>query len=249
MVNGLPVVAAIAVWWVVTTQVLVQPRLYPPPPEVARELWRIATNDGPLGSTYVHAGATLYRLLVSWGVAFVIGTLIGVLAGRKRWVFDFFANPVWIAMSVPSVVWVFIFLVIFGIDNIVPISALVILLGAPVFLGTAEGVRAVPADLVEMCDSYKIGRWQRLWHFYLPCIAPYLVANARVSFAFGIRIVLVAEVVGLPNGVGILVAYWSDTLYLAPIIAWGLILMALGMVVDHFVFDPLQRRIRREVIE
>ncbi|WMS41429.1 ABC transporter permease subunit [Acuticoccus sp. MNP-M23] len=248
ILNAAPVALFIGIWWFVTNFVLVQARLYPPPLAVAEEIVRIFSNEGPLGEPYTHAAATFFRLILSWGIAFVIGTLLGVLAGRKRLVFDFFANPVWIAMAVPSVVWVFIFLVLFGIDNIVPISALVLLLSAPVFLGTAEGVRAVPSDLIEMCDSYKIGPWQRLTHFFLPCIAPYMVANARVSFALGIRIVLIAEVIGLPNGIGILVAYWSDTLYMAPIVAWGIILMAAGMAIDHLVFGPLQRRIRRESV-
>ncbi|MBR9839210.1 MAG: ABC transporter permease subunit [Rhodobacteraceae bacterium] len=246
MLNAAPVVVGIGLWWVITTFVLVQPRLFPPPQDVLAELLRILSNDGPLGPTYAHAGATLMRLLTAWAIAFVIGTLLGVLAGRKRLVFDFMANPVWIAMSVPSVVWVFILLVLFGIENIVPVSALVLLLSAPVFLGTAEGVRAISKDLLEMCDSYHVRGWQRLTEFYLPSIASYMVANARVSFAYGIRIVLIAEVIGLPNGVGILVAYWSDTLFMAPIVAWGILLTAVGMAVDLLVFGPLQRRIRQE---
>ncbi|MBU2961824.1 ABC transporter permease subunit [Citreicella sp. C3M06] len=246
MLNAAPVAVGIGLWWAITTFVLVQPRLFPPPQNVLGELARILSNDGPLGSTYAHAGATLSRLLVAWAISFVVGTLLGVLAGRKRLVLDFMANPVWIAMSVPSVVWVFILLVLFGIDNIVPVSALVLLLSAPVFLGTAEGVRAISKDLLEMCDSYHVRGWQRLTDFYLPAIASYMVANARVSFAYGIRIVLIAEVIGLPNGVGILVAYWSDTLFMAPIIAWGILLTAVGMAVDLLIFGPLQRRIRQE---
>lgn len=97
-----------------------------------------------------------------------------------------------------------------------------------------------------MCDSYHVRGWQRLSEFYLPAIASYMVANARVSFAYGIRIVLIAEVIGLPNGVGILVAYWSDTLFMAPIVAWGILLTAVGMAVDLLIFGPLQRRIRQE---
>ncbi len=246
VLNAGPVVAGIGIWWAITNFVLVQQRLYPPPMLVVEEIVRILSNEGPLGSTYVHAASTFFRLVVAWLLAFVIGTLLGVIAGRKRVVFDFLANPVWIAMAVPSVVWVFILLVLFGINNAVPIAALVLLLSAPVFLGTAEGVRAISKDHLEMCDSYKVHGWQRLIHFYLPSIASYMVANARVSFAYGIRIVLIAEVIGLPNGIGILVAYWSDTLFMAPIVAWGIILTAVGMVIDFAVFGPLQRRIRKE---
>ncbi|SLN75564.1 ABC transporter permease [Roseisalinus antarcticus] len=246
LLNALPVAAAVLVWWAATTYILVQPRIYPTPQGVFTELVRIFKNEGPIGEPYTHAAATLWRLTIAWGGGFVAATLLGVLAGRKKWVFDFFSYPVWIAMAVPSVVWVYIFLVVFGIEEMVPILALMILLAAPVFLGTAEGVRSTPKELLEMCDSYKIGTRQRLFHFYLPYIAPYMVANARVSFAYGIRIVLIAEVIGLPNGVGILVGYWSDSLYMAPIVAWGLLLMATGMIVDYCIFAPLQRRIRRE---
>lgn len=244
--HALPVVIGIPLWWLITTYVLVQPRIYPTPQAVFLELVRIFNNEGPIGQPYSHAAATLTRLLIAWSGAFVVATLVGVAAGRKKWIFDFFSYPVWIAMAVPSVVWVYIFLVVFGIEEMVPIGALMILLAAPVFLGTAEGVRSTPKELLEMCDSYKIGTWQRLIHFYLPYIAQFMIANARVSFAYGIRIVLIAEVIGLPNGVGILVSYWSDSLYMAPIVAWGLLLMATGMIVDYGIFAPLQRRIRRE---
>lgn len=246
LLNVLPLVVGIVVWWGVTEFWFTQRRLYPAPLDVAGELLRILSNEGPLGSPYVHAAATFSRLLIAWSGGFIIATLLGVLAGRRRWFFDFCSNPIWIAMAVPSVVWVYIFLVLFGIQNFVPIMALMLLLGAPVFLGTAEGVRAISPELLEMCDSYKVGGWQRLWHFYLPSIAPYMVANARVSFAFGIRIVIIAEVIGLPNGIGILASYWSDSLFMAPLIAWGIILMLVGVAVDHLVFAPLQRWARRE---
>ncbi|CAM5217371.1 NitT/TauT family transport system permease protein OS=Castellaniella defragrans OX=75697 GN=HNR28_002747 PE=3 SV=1 [Castellaniella defragrans] len=210
------------------------------------QIARIFSNEGPLGPPLAHAQSTVFRLLAAWVAAFVLGTLLGVAAGRFRWFFDFSRSLVWIVMAIPSVVWVFIFLIIFGISNIVPIAALVLLLGAPVFIGSAEGVRSVSRDLIEMSDSYKVGPWQKLVDLYLPSIAPYMVSNARVSFSLGIKIVIIAEVIGLPTGVGILVQYWSDSLYMAPVVAWGVLLMALGLAVDRFIFGPLERAIRRE---
>lgn len=242
--GAVPVVVLVAVWWALTATVLQQERIYPPPSLVAEELLRILSGDGPIGSTYSHMGATMLRLLSSFVLAFLGGTLLGVLAGRKKWVFDFLDNLVWVAMAVPSVVWVFIFVIVFGVGDVVPVAALVVLLGAPVLIGTAEGVKAVPEDLVTMATSYRAGVWQRLFSLYLPSIAPYMAANARVAFALGIKIVIIAEVIGLPNGVGLLVQYWSDRLFMAPVVAWGLLLMVLGLVVDSFVFAPLERRTR-----
>jgi len=38
-----------------------------------------------------------------------------------------------------------------------------------------------------------------------------------------VKVMLVAEVVGLSSGMGFMVKYWYDSLFVAPIVAWGLI--------------------------
>lgn len=245
MLGTVPVVVLIGIWWLATETVLPQERIYPPPLRVLEELVRILSNEGPVGTPYAHLGATVRRLVIAFAIAFVGGTLIGILAGRVKAMFDFLNSLVWIAMAVPSVVWIFIFVIVYGISNVVPIAALVVLLGAPILLGTAEGVKSTPDKLVTMAASYKAGTRQKLVELYLPSIAPYMAANARVAFSLGIKIVIIAEVIGLPDGVGLMVRYWSDRILMAPVVAWGLVLMALGLVVDRLVFGPLERRTRR----
>lgn len=239
------VIAAIAVWWLVAGVWLDNARLYPTPLGVWEALLDIASGETPLGSTWTHLGATLERAVLAFVIAYVLGTVLGVIAGRKPAFFDFMTPAVWIAFSVPSVVWVFLFLIVFGISNLVPVMALVVLLSAPVFLGAAEGTKAANKDLIAMADAYHVRGWRRLVSVYLPSIVPFLLANARVSFALAIRIVIIAEVVGLQDGVGLLVRYWADRLYMAPVVAWGLVLAMVGLFVDRFIIGYFERRTRR----
>lgn len=241
----LPVIALIALWWVATSTVLEPARIYPPVGDVWKELVRILSGETPLGSTYTHAGRTLFRLITSFVIAFVVGTLLGVLAGRVRAAFDFFDNLVWIAMAVPSVVWVFIFVIALGISDAVPIAALVVLLAPPVLIAVAEGTKSIPDDLVTMVTSYKATRMQRLTGLFLPSVVPYMAASARVTFALGIKIVIIAEVIGLPDGVGLLLKFWNDSSFMAPIVAWGILLIIWGLTADFLVFGPLERRASR----
>lgn len=242
VIRTLPIIAVVVVWQVLTSTIFDRPRIYPPPTDVWDELVRILSGEGPLGSTYGHAWATLYRLGTAFVVAFVIGSLAGVVAGRRKWLFDVSDNLVWIAMTVPSVVWVFIFVIALGISDLIPIFALITLLAPPVFISVAEGAKSISPDLVTMARSYKVDRWQRLTGLYLPSVVPYMAASARVTFALGIKIVIIAEVIGLPNGVGLLIKYWTDTLFMAPVVAWGILLTAIGIIFDRFVFGPLERR-------
>ena len=144
---------------------------------MAGELGRILSGESPLGSTYAHAGATLARLLVAFLAAFVIGTVLGIVAGRVKSLFDFSNSLVWIGLAVPSVVWVFVFLVVFGIGDVVPVVALVVMLTTPVFLGSAEGAKAIDRELLEMAAS--IIDWRSRLRSRLPAILPFMLANGR----------------------------------------------------------------------
>lgn len=243
---ALGIAVFVATWWILTTTVLGgAPRIYPSPSDVAPELARVLSNDGPIGSPFAHAGATMVRVLVAFSVAYVLGTIFGLLAGRLPDVYNFSTSLVWIAFSVPSVVWIFVFLLVFGISNTVPILALIVFLMAPVVLGTAEATRALPDDLDEMAQSYRASWGQRVFGLFLPSILPYMIANARVAFAFGMKIVLIAEVVGLPDGIGLVVRYWSDKLFMAPVIAWGIIVVFIGFAIDTLFFRPIERMAAR----
>lgn len=239
-----PIVLLVIVWWIAALM-LGRPRVYPTPDLVLGQLFEIAAGNGELGSAYLHIAATLARLFAAFVLSLVVGTMVGIVAGRVRTIFSLVENMVWIFMAVPSIVWVFIFAVAFGISNFVPVAAVAALLTPMVLVNVAEGAKSVPAELVEMSSSYKVTRWQRLTSVYLPYLVPYIVSSARTAFGLGVKLVVVAEVVGLATGVGYEIQYWYDRLFMAPIVAWGIVMILVGLVVDYGVFGPLERRVSR----
>jgi NitT/TauT family transport system permease protein len=175
----------------------------------------------------------------------VSGTILGIIAGRIPLVFDFADNIVWVFMATPSVVWVFIFAVAIGVSDLVPVLALTALLAPQILINVAEGAKSIPKDLLEMTAAYKATRIQRLADVYLQYLLPYIVASARASFALDVKIILVAEVVGLSAGIGYVVKYWDDKVFLGPVVAWGVLLTVFGIAVDFFLFRPLERHVSR----
>lgn len=255
----LPVVLVVLCWWFITVVLDQRSRVIPSPLDVAVELRRIAGGDSPLGgSSYVHFGATLARLGVAFCISFVLGSSLGILAGRKKIVFDLLGSIVWVFLSIPSIVWVFIFAVAIGLGNAVPIAALCALMTPLVLINVAEGAKSIPGELTEMANAFHVGTTQLVREVYLPYLVPYLVSAARISFALGVRIVTVVEVIGLSSGVGYLLTYWNQSVRVAPIIAWGIIFIVFGLIIDNAVFARLERwatkgrqlsdRTRREVV-
>lgn len=239
------VALAVLIWWIATIPLGLGSAAIPSPSDVGVSLWNIIRDDIPLGHTGGQLLATLERLFVAFAIAFVIGTAVGVAAGRLPWFFDLVDDILWIFLAVPSIVWVFIFAVAIGLSNSVPIAALVVVMLPLVAINVAEGAKTIPKDLIEMSDAFKVGGLRRILDVYLPFLVPYLASSARVSFALGVRVVTVVEVIGLTKGVGYLLNYHNDLFQIAPIIAWGLILILIGILVDQAVFGPLERRYNR----
>ena len=239
-----PVVAVIVLWWIAAAA-LGRPRVYPTPPVVFTALLDILQGQGAVGSTYMHIAATLGRLAAAFSFALVVGTMLGILAGRIPLVFSLLENVVWVFLAVPSIVWVFIFAVGLGISDVVPIAAISALLTPMILINVAEGAKSVPPDLLEMASAYKATPRQRVVHLLVPFLVPYIASSARTAFALGVKLVVVAEVVGLASGIGYELGYWYDRLFMGPVVAWGVVMIVIGLVVDYGIFGPIERRVSR----
>ena len=218
-------------------------RIFPQVPVIWDAIVDLASGRGELGSAYVQILQTSFRLFAAFAVAFLIGIATGIAAGRNKVVFSFVENLVWIFMAVPSVVWVYLFAVGLGLSPLVPIGAVAALLIPQFIVLVGEGAKSVPADLVEMARSYKASTWQRLTGLFLPFLVPYIIAASRTSFATAVKVMLIAEVIGQPNGIGFEVSYWYGRLFMGPILAWGITMIVMGIVIDNLVFGPIERRV------
>lgn len=243
---ALPVLLLIALWQLlVQAGVLTPARLFPPVGDSWDALLALLRGEAAVGSSYGHIAATLYRIAVAFVVSFLAGSLIGVLAGRQPIVYELLSNLLWILMAIPSVVWAFIFVVVVGTGDVVPIAALIALLTPKVIITVAEGTKAMPQDLLQMADSYRASRLQRATGLFIPYLVPYFVSSARESFSVAIKIAVVAETIGLSRGIGYELNHWYNLVFLAPIIAWGVVMIAFGVSVDYGVFAPLERHVSR----
>ncbi len=241
----LPILLFIAVWWIFAA-IMDLPRIYPTPLLVAEKFAGIITGGSTLSSSsYVHIVATFYRFFIAFVLSFVTGATIGLLIGRNNVLFNLFDNVGWIFFSVPAILWAFILVVALGITDLVPIGVLMALLIPKVAILIAEGAKATPADIMEMANSYKATTWQKIKDVFIPHLIPYLLASARISFSIGVKVVIVAEIVGLSTGIGFMIKYWNDKVFVAPIIAWGITLVCLAVIAEYTIFDRLERRVAK----
>jgi len=106
----------------------------------------------------------------------------------------------------------------------------------PVFAHSIlDAVKGVSRELLEMTLAFRPTRAQVLRLLILPSIVPSILTAWKVSIGFAVRVVIVAELVGASTGVGYRMVQQQSLLNMSGVLAWTLILVLLGLVLQGLI--------------
>ena len=108
-----------------------------------------------------------------------------------------------------------------------------------------EGTRTLDANLDEMAAVFAIPRWKAFRHVILPQLAPYIAAAARSGLSLVWKIVLVAELLGRPNGVGFEIGVAFQLFDIPLLLAYSLTFAALVLTIETALVQPIEARLSR----
>jgi len=136
---------------------------------------------------------TLYRSSIGFGIALVLGTSLGLLAG-------FFATAsmmsrpiVTILVGMPPIAWIVLAMIWFGMGDETVIFTVTVASFPIVFVGALQGTRTLDGDLKEMAQSFHFP-----WHmslflmFTFPISSPMFFLHGSVHLGWRGSIVIMA---------------------------------------------------------
>jgi NitT/TauT family transport system permease protein len=239
VLRALSFAAFVGVWWAAAWHEA-DPRLLPDPWAVTQAAWREATQ----GALLANFAITIGRVLAACAVSMVIGTALGLLAGRRA-AADALIDPVLtILLNLPLLVVILVCFIWIG-QNEAGLIVAVALAKIPTFAVTVrEGARALDPAYADLAEVFGISRWGRLRHFLLPQMAPYLAAAVRSGISITWKIVLVAEVFGPSSGIGYALNLAFQNWDVAAVLAYGLLFSGVMLAVEALALRPAERAAR-----
>ncbi len=232
-------VTLILIWQVMTG--IVYSRLLPAPITVVDVLIEQLQS----GDLLYNLGITLARLSISFFLAMVLGTAIGIVLGRNKRLDGFFDNWLIIFLNIPALVTIILCYVWFGLIESAAILAVVINKLPNVVVTLREGTRVIDKDLLEMAQSYRFGKLQTLRHVIWPQLYPFVIAAARTGLALIWKIVLVVELLGRSNGMGYQLHLFFQLFDVASILAYTIAFIAVIQLIELLILKPLDRHAQR----
>jgi sulfonate transport system permease protein len=198
---GLLVPVALAVLWEIAVRMgLSNGRLVPPPSVI----WNTFADLAASGELEQHAFATLWR--VAWGfvVGVLAGTILGAIAGYSTLTYRLFDPTLQGLRAVPSIAWVPLFILWFGIFEASKIILIAVGVFFPVYLGVMGAVLSVDRKIVEVGRVFRLSGFAMVRRILLPAVMPAYVLSLRAGLGLGWMFVLAAEFLGASTGLGFL---------------------------------------------
>lgn len=226
-------------WWLAS--VGLPPDIVPAPPDVAVNIVKLLlTGDG-----LYHLRLTLWRILVGFVISAGLGIGIGLLMGMGRGIAKYLELWVTFIITIPSLCWAIIALAWFGLRNTAAVFTIVAITFPPMAVNIWSGVKDVDMSLVEMARVFQARRTLIIRRVIIPQLVPYAIAATRYGLPLAWKMAIIAEMLGLSNGVGYMLIYWFHVLDMTQVFSWMLLFTSVMLLMEYVVIKPLERTLLR----
>lgn len=161
------------------------------------------------GELWASGARTLTAVLAGFALAAVVGTGLGVLMGRSRWVDAVAGLYVDLFQVTPAAAKVPVLVLFFGLGPESILATVVLFSLFVVTVNVRAGVRAAPPGLVEMARSFGAGEAVLLRRVVLPAALPLILAGLRAGIGRAVNGAVLGEMLISIVGIGGLLMYYG----------------------------------------
>jgi NitT/TauT family transport system permease protein len=227
------------IWEVFARSRLFTPTLTPTLETIGTALGTMAVD----GTLFRHTLFTLYRVVSGLALATVVGVPLGMAMGRWRLAERFFVPLISVLMPVPSLAWVPVFILWFGLGNTATIMLVFYAATFPMMYNTWTGVRSVNPLWLRAASAMGADARRLFRVVILPASLPFVIAGLRQAFARGWIAVVGGEMIAASAwGLGWVIFDAKEFLNTDVMLGVLVIVGVLGLGFERLVFQVLEER-------
>ncbi len=224
----LSVVIPLALWWLLSSSGLVNPKFLPSPVAVVSsfgELWS-------QGVVLEDLGASLMRVGSGFLLAAVVSVPLGIAMGAFATVRSLFEPIIGIVRYMPAPAFIPLLIIYLGLGEEPKIALIFI---GVIFFNTLmimDAVKFVPKHLLEATYTMGGSRRQTLMQVITPYVLPNIIDAFRINMAAAWNLVVVAELIAANEGLGKRIAIAQKFFRTDEIFAYLILLGVIGFLID-----------------
>lgn len=230
----LPLLALLATWQAAVSADLYPPVLLPSPLKVANAFVLYAPTIA------ANAGASVLRVIIGVGLAFITAVPAGLLIGRYQLLDEITDWSIQVFRSIPPIALIPLAMLFFGIGDTPAIVLIYVSALWPLLLNTIFGVRGIERTLLKVAASARASESLVLRDIILPAALPSIFTGLRLAIGGGWLTVVTAEMIAVKSGLGYMILNAQMTFRTELIFAGIIVIGIIGLLGDQSI-----RRLRK----
>lgn len=225
------VIAALAVWELLSRTGTVNPRLLPSASEtmsMLSDLLRRASVRNDLA-------VTASEVLAAFALAVPAGVLLGFLIAENRYFAEVAKPLLFFAFSIPKSIFLPMFILVFGVGFAQKVGFGFFSTIFIVIMSTTTAVESVKVEYLTVARSYGATPGQTAWRVYLPSMLPVLLEALRISMIFNLTGVILAEMYASRDGIGHLIATWGEDFQMKQLLAGVVMISTIAIAFNEII--------------
>ena len=178
---------------------------------------------------------SLGRVACGLAIGLVFGVLLGLISGASRIAEILFDKPVQILRAIPFNALTPLLIILFGVEEPMKISLIVIGVFVPLYLNTRAGVLHFDEKLLELALAYKMPPLVIAREILFKGVLPSILTGLRFALAIAWIALVTCEKVNAGAGIGYILARAQDFSRVDQQIVCILLYAALGLLTDSIV--------------
>lgn len=229
------------IWELVCLLHIWPPYILPSPVSVAQTLYTGFEDR----SLLIGIGISMKRLIIGYSISIVLGIILGLLLGRVKYLEQSVGSAVLGLQALPSICWLPAALLWFGLNEMAIIF--VVFMGSflSITISTEAGVKHIPPLLIKNAKILGIKGWRFYWEVILPGTLPAIITGMKLGWSFAWRSLMAGELLYVNLGLGYLLQMGRDLNDMSLIFAVMVVIVTIGLLVDHLIFATVERSIQR----
>ena len=235
----LPIAIFLVTWEVVARLDLIPGQFFFPPfSAVVREFYELTAN-GVLGTSLL---SSLVRVLIGLVTGSIAGVAMGMVMGWRD-AMNKALNPIIsLFYPIPTLGWLPLLMLLIGINEMLPITLIFISSFFPVLYNTVTGIRNVDRNYIQVARTLGASDIKIMMTIVMPLALPNIFTGLRLTSGMAWRVIVAAEMVAIPTGIGALMMRAQSLIRIDIIIVSLIVLGVMTLSFEKF-FAYLETRL------
>ncbi|KAB2338203.1 ABC transporter permease [Cytobacillus depressus] len=189
-------------------------------------------------------GVSISRILIGFLIAIILGTFMGYLIWKFKFVEDTLGFLVTALQSIPSIVWFPLAIIWFGLNDFAILFIVTIGATWTMTISATSGFKNVPRLYQRVARTFGSSGFHFIRTVIMPASVPQLLSGLRIAWAFSWRALMAGELLGAGGGLGKLLETGRSLGQMDLVISVMIVIAVIGTIMDNIVFVRLERSVQ-----